>query len=165
MHNSKNMTEVRSFFAIDECPLTGSKSLHTTIELNQGQIICNFAHKEVLSHPNYLTHQIGVRFHIRSDSQFLHCINHSCEPNAFLDTKKRQLIALRKIEIGEELTYFYPSTEWSMLREFDCICQSNKCQGRIQGAAYLSLDVLSKYKLSEYIKHKLELRKPFTKAL
>jgi len=61
------------------------------------------------------------------------------------------LIALRNIEIGEEFTFFYPSTEWSMNRGFDCICQSENCLRYIQGAAHLPLNVLTKYKLSDYI--------------
>ena len=64
------------------------------------------------------------------------------------------VIALRNIEIGEEFTFFYPSTEWSMDRGFVCICQSENCLGYIQGYAHLPL-VLKKYKLSDYIRQKL----------
>lgn len=58
---------------------------------------------------------------------------------------------LKKIEINEAMTFFYPSTEWSMEQAFDCLCGSNKCLQKIQGAAYLSSDVLNNYRLSEHI--------------
>ncbi|MGK7904081.1 MAG: SET domain-containing protein-lysine N-methyltransferase [Hormoscilla sp.] len=61
------------------------------------------------------------------DPDFLQYINHSCAPNVFFDTSDLFLRALSKIEIGEELTFFYPSTEWSMDRQFDCLCQSKDC--------------------------------------
>ncbi|WP_287521727.1 SET domain-containing protein-lysine N-methyltransferase [Okeania sp. SIO2C2] len=89
------------------------------------------------------------------DPEFLQYINHSCNPNVFFDTQKKVVIALRNIEIGEEFTFFYPSTEWSMDRGFNCICQSENCLGYIQGSAHLPLNVLKKYKLSDYIRQKL----------
>ena len=67
------------------------------------------------------------------------------------------ITALRKIKKGEELTFFYPSTEWSMDRGFDCLCQSENCLGKIQGAAHLPIEVLKKYKLSQYIQQKLRI--------
>ena len=120
-----------------------------------GEVICKFGNKEILDRPNYLTVQIGDSQHIMLDPEYLHYINHSCSPNVFFDTENMVLIALRNIEIGEEFTFFYPSTEWSMDRGFDCICQSENCLGYIQGAAHLPLNVLTKYELSDYIKQKL----------
>ncbi|VDB93002.1 Bgt-4417-2, partial [Blumeria graminis f. sp. tritici] len=39
---------------------------------------------------------------------------------------------------GQELTFFYPSTEWSMDQPFDCDCRSQDCLGRISGARFLN---------------------------
>ena len=144
------------FAEIWECSITQNKSLHTTIEFQDEQIIANFRPKEILDRPNYLTVQIGDRQHIMLDPEFLQYINHSCNPNVFFDTKNMILISLRKIKIGEELTFFYPSKEWSMDRGFNCICQSENCLGNIQGAAHLPLNILTQYKLSQYIREKLE---------
>ena len=104
------------------------------------------------------------RQHIMLDPEFLQYINHSCDPNVFFDTENKKVIALKNIEKGEELTFFYPSTEWSMDQEFDCLCSSKNCLDKIQGAAHLPLDVLSQYKLSEYIQKKLELEPSVTKT-
>ncbi len=57
--------------------------------------------------------------------------NHSCEPNtafAGLD-----IIALRDIGPGEELTIDYATFCDSLLPAFDCHCGSPKCRGRIVG--------------------------------
>ncbi|MGB3509429.1 MAG: SET domain-containing methyltransferase [Microcoleaceae cyanobacterium] len=155
MPTAQTITKISWFAEIRECPTTGSKSLHATAEFRPGQIISDFSPKEVLNRPNYLTVQISVRQHIMLDPEFLQYINHSCAPNVFFDSKKMTVTALRNIKIGEEFTFFYPSTEWSMDRGFDCICQSEDCLGSIQGADHLPLEVLSKYQLSEYIEQRL----------
>jgi hypothetical protein len=158
------ITKVGTIAEIREKPETGNKSLHATIAFEPGQMIHHMGSKEVLESPNYLTVQISDRQHIMLDPEFLQYINHSCDPNVFFDTKKREVIALKNIETGEEFSFFYPSTEWSMDRGFDCLCQSNNCIDKIQGAAHLPLDVLSQYKLSEYIQKKLELEPSVTKT-
>ena len=154
--NTKN-TKVASFAEIRECLTTGSKFLHATVEFMSGEVITKFGAKEVLDRPNYLTLQIGDRQHIILDPEFLQYINHSCDPNVFFDPTNWVLTALRKIEIGEQMTFFYPSTEWSMDRGFDCLCQSEVCLGYIQGSAYLSRNILTEYKLSEYIAQKARI--------
>lgn len=153
----EKITKVGSIAEIWECQQTGNKSLHAAIEFTPGQVIQNFDSKEVLDQPNYLTVQIRDRQHIMLDPEFLQYINHSCDPNVFFDTQKMAVIAIKNIEVGEELTFFYPATEWSMKRAFDCLCQSENCLGYIKGAAHLPLDILIKNQLSEYIQSKLKL--------
>ena len=157
MKNPENITQAGSIAEIWECPNTGNKSLHSTTEFKSGQIISEFGSKEVLESPNYLTVQIGNRQHIMVDPEFLQYINHSCDPNILFDTKKMKVIALKDIEIGEEFTFFYPSTEWSMDVGFDCLCPSKNCLRIIKGAADLPPEILTKYKLSKYIQQKLKL--------
>ncbi len=157
MQVSEKITKIGSIAEIRESQTTGNKSLYATVEFKPGQVISNFGDQEILDRPNYLTVQISDSQHIMLDPEFLQYINHSCNPNVFFDTQKRVVIALRNIEIGEEFTFFYPSTEWSMDRGFDCICQSENCLGNIQGAAHLPLDILTKYKLSQYIENKLKV--------
>ena len=67
-----------------------------------------------------------------------------------------ELKTLRAIKVGEELNFFYPSTEWKMTEAFDCLCGSSECLGQIQGAAYLTYDNLTKYRLSKYILDKFQ---------
>ena len=100
---------------------------------------------------SYLTIQIGDAQHIAVEPEYLQFLNHSCDPNCFPDFEKGELIALKKIETGEELRYFYPSTEWSMDRPFLCNCESDRCLSMINGAKYLPIETLSKYQISSYI--------------
>jgi hypothetical protein len=60
-----------------------------------------------------------------------HYINHSCRPNAFMQTMGRRLIvlALRDIRAGEEITVDYVSTYHSDRKR--CGCGVPGCRGRI----------------------------------
>ncbi len=89
----------------------------------------------------------------------LRYINHSCQPNVVFDVDANVVRAIRPIAAGEEFTFFYPSTEWSMDEPFDCNCGAAVCLGRITGASQLSPEVLANYELSGVIRRKLAAAK------
>lgn len=59
-------------------------------------------------------------------------INHSCEPNAGLDGQIA-IVALTRIQPGEEVTIDYAMCDGSPYDEFDCACGSALCRGRVTG--------------------------------
>jgi SET domain-containing protein len=62
--------------------------------------------------------------------RLLGIVNHSCEPNCRLENYR--LISLHPIRKYEELTFDYADVKIPVLPlEFDCICGSPKCKGRI----------------------------------
>ena len=69
-----------------------------------------------------------------------------------------KLVALREIEYDEEMTFFYPSTEWQMTQPFNCYCGHVNCLGQIKGAAFLSEDVWKQYRLTDFIQQQLAKR-------
>jgi hypothetical protein len=84
----------------------------------------------------------GPNDHVELNSDLVY-INHSCEPNVAFDlsspdSSKWHIKALKRLEAGTYVTFFYPSTEWDMDQAFDCTCRAPNCLGRIQGAKYLS---------------------------
>ena len=92
--------------------------------------------------------QIALNEHAEPLPSYLRYLNHSCDPNLFVDVRAKQVITLRAIAAGDELTFFYPSTEWRMQSPFPCACGSAKCVGEIRGAAELPAGVLQRYRLS-----------------
>ena len=134
---------------------TNQQSLHSLVEFNPGDEIADFGAGTIQSQPSYLTVQTGANRHITLQPEFLQYINHSCSPNVFFDTHSMKLICLRPILIGEEMRFFYPSTEWDMAQPFVCNCGSSECQQLINGASHLSLETLSKYRLSKFINEQL----------
>ncbi|KAK4195305.1 hypothetical protein QBC40DRAFT_211696 [Triangularia verruculosa] len=84
--------------------------------------------------PTYATVQCGTDSHLNLNSDLLY-INHSCDPSLLFDTANLVVLAGPKgLRAGEELTFFYPSTEYAMAQPFDCFCGSIACKGRISGA-------------------------------
>ncbi len=134
---------------------TNQKSLNAVKVIESAELISFFNAKEAYKSPTYLTIQIGSNQHITLMPEFLQYVNHSCEPNVFFDTTLMQLIALKRIEIDEELRFFYPSSEWKMTQSFVCNCSASNCLQLIQGAAYLSSDVVKQYQFTDFIKQQL----------
>lgn len=136
----------------------GQRELHSLVAFKPGDIICTFGARETLDVPNYLTVQVGINKHILLAPEDLQYANHSCAPNFFFDTTTMQVIALENIHPGDELTFFYPSTEWDMAQPFQCFCGHPGCLGMIEGAAYLSEEAVKKYRLTDFIVRQLQLQ-------
>ncbi|SPQ27564.1 4c36e3c8-b16b-44bb-bbbe-9cfadd504ef7 [Thermothielavioides terrestris] len=112
----------------------------------------------VAAEPTYATVQIGRDKHLDLNSDLLY-INHSCEPSLIFDTANMVIIAGPKgLQPGDELTFFYPSTEWDMAQPFDCFCGAPTCRGRIAGARDMTRAQLDGMWLNGHIRELLEER-------
>jgi len=135
--------------------VTNNRSLFAKKDFNINEVISDFYWTEVFKEPNYLTVQIGENQHIELLPSFLECTNHSCNPNTFFDTDRRQLVCIKQIKKGDEITFFYPSAEWDMDRPFYCSCGSEQCIGYIAGAKYLTKMQQAHYRFTGFIQQKL----------
>ena len=84
-------------------------------------------------------------------------INHSCLPNCGM-RNATQLIAMREIAVGEELTYDYATSDTSDYDEFECACGSENCRGRVSGDDWKLPDLQSQYQnmFSPYVQRKIQ---------
>jgi hypothetical protein len=78
------------------------------------------------------TRQLQIGIHIY-DPRFCGLLEHSCDPNVFLDLSELWLWALKDIHSGERLTMDYAATEDKLLHQFACTCGSSHCRGWITG--------------------------------
>ena len=148
----KTVKETPSNFAeILQNNVTKQNSLHVIKSFKTRDVISKFSAATVAEIPTYLTVQTGVDEHITLQPTFLQYINHSCNPNIFFDTTKYELVALKDIEVGDELKFFYPSSEWDMTQNFECNCGSINCLQNIKGAAHIAKEILANYKLTDFI--------------
>jgi len=137
---------------------SGQHSTFSLVDFDPGDIVCDFSASAILQTPSYLTIQLNTNEHICLQPLFLQYINHSCSPNIFFDTTAFKVICIEPIKAGDELLYFYPSTEWDMAQPFQCVCGSVNCLGYIKGAYYLSKAKLRKYRLSDFISQQLKTK-------
>lgn len=136
--------------------LNNQNGLFATEFFIKGDIIINFGASKIVDTPNYLTVQIDEHKHIHLSPDYLQYINHSCDPNVLFNTTTMQLECLTNIEMGDELTFFYPATEWEIAQTFNCHCEKPTCIGLVQGAANVPSDILTKYILTDFIKSMLQ---------
>jgi len=134
---------------------TNQKALFAAVNFAPGDVICSFLANISQTYATYLTVQTGVDRHITLKPEFLQYINHSCEPTVFFNTTSMELVCLRDMQPGDEFTFFYPSTEWEMAQPFVCNCGSASCLQLINGASHLSVETLSKYKLTDFIRQQV----------
>jgi hypothetical protein len=126
------------------------KSLTTKRAHKKGEIICPIPSESLYDKPNRFTVQIGRDRHV--EVKELSSMNHSCNPNTFLDTTRMSVIAAQDVAAGEELTFFYPSTEWEMSSPFICLCGATNCIHVVAGARFLPLSTLENHFLNRHIR-------------
>lgn len=109
------------------------------------------------SRRSYATVQASKTADIDLNSDLVYC-NHSCDPSIVFDMKKMEARVGEKKDLkkGEDLTFFYPSTEWDMQQPFQCTCGAQACIGLIRGAKWMSKEQLGRYWLNEHVEELLK---------
>jgi hypothetical protein len=121
----------------------------------------------------YSTVQVSRTQHIELNCDFLFA-NHSCEPTVEFHVDSAQdaiaievRVAARRdpsgramgLHKGDELTFFYPSTEWEMAQPFECNCGKDTCKKWISGAKDMDSAKLHGLFLNRHIHELLEEQK------
>jgi SET domain-containing protein len=126
------------------------RSLITKQAYSKGEVICDIPTEKLFDRANRYTVQISQDKHTEVGK--LSALNHSCDPNVILDTEHLLMVARRDIEKGEELSFFYPSTEWEMDAPFICLCGAVNCIHVVAGARFLPLSTLENHYLNRHIR-------------
>eukprot|EP01091_Cochliopodium_minus_P016251 TRINITY_DN6031_c0_g1_i1.p1 TRINITY_DN6031_c0_g1~~TRINITY_DN6031_c0_g1_i1.p1 ORF type:complete len:500 (-),score=151.00 TRINITY_DN6031_c0_g1_i1:197-1696(-) len=71
-------------------------------------------------------------------------VNHSCDPNCWLEGL--DVVARREIKKGEEIEMDYSTFCGEGMKEFECDCKSKDCRKMIKGTDYLLTSLQLKYK-------------------
>lgn len=103
--------------------------LFTLMPFNEGGVIAEIT-GFLVKEPDETTIQLGHYQHLY-DPYFAENLNHSCDPN--IEINFPILVALRRIEVGEELRFDYEITEQSLVKPFKCRCGAENCRGLIEG--------------------------------
>jgi SET domain-containing protein len=71
-------------------------------------------------------------------------VNHSCDPNAWIEGHSA-LRARRRIAAGEEITFDYAMTDGCDYDEFECLCGSTLCRGKVTGTDWQLPELQERY--------------------
>jgi len=126
------------------------RSLIARQDFKRGDVIYQIPSEKVSDKPNRFTVQMSRDLHTEVGK--LSALNHSCDPNVILDMEHMLVIANRDIQTGDELSFFYPSTEWEMAAPFICLCGSPRCIHVVAGARFLPLSTLEHHYLNRHIR-------------
>lgn len=87
--------------------------------------------------------------------------NHSCDPNCGFGNSPVSLVAMRDIQIGEQMTFDYAMSECIEDLpgncDWDCLCGASCCRGKFRGADWRLPELWVKYKnyFSPYLRRKI----------
>lgn len=129
------------------------RTLVTKRAYKKGEVICPIPSENIMDKPNRFTVQIERDKHTHVGK--LAALNHSCDPNVILDTEDMLMFACKDIAKGEELFFFYPSTEWQMDAPFICLCGASNCIHVVAGARFLPLSTLEHHYLNPHIREEM----------
>lgn len=131
----------------EKTKVVSKNSFYTVIALTTIQAGETILHIEgtFTDHPSKYSIQISKNKHLLPyssdpDDPLSHWrfLNHSCDPNSFVDLIKMDVVALRTINKEEEVRFNYNLTEYDLATPFVCNCGEKNCLGEIKGFRYLS---------------------------
>lgn len=137
-----------------------SASARSLVALPAGAIFSKITTAIPAPQKTYTSVQTGPGLNIELCSDLVYC-NHSCSPSLEFDMSAFEVRVSRDrpLSVGDELTFFYPSTEWDMVQPFKCNCGSRNCLGVIAGSKDIDPSALSQYWLNPHVKELLETKK------
>ena len=95
---------------------------------------------EFVAEATKYTIQVDEGRHLVTEGNLGAFLNHSCEPNSLFVAEKLEIVALKPLEVGDEVTFNYLTSEWDMASPFQCQCGFQSCHGYIRGFRHLSSD-------------------------
>ena len=92
-------------------------------------------------------------------------VNHSCNPNAGL-SGQIGLVAMRDIQIGEEVCFDYAMCDTMPYDEFNCLCGASTCRGSVSGSDWQRPELQKKYAgyFSPHVQRRIDARRAEQKA-
>jgi len=143
---------------LDVVLANGRKGLFAVVSIEKGEILIDLKGERTLSSPTKRSLQIGQGKHAFGSEETVGYLNHSCDPNVFLDFSCLCVRALKDIPAGDEVTINYAATEYEMHDSFRCDCGSPACLRTIKGFKFLTREQQLKLKpyLAPYLLRKLD---------
>ena len=142
-------------------------SVVSRVALPRGSHLCYITTHTPTPKATWSSIQTGKYDHVELNNALLY-MNHSCEPTVELEVHSPdsntgrypegisgevRVSAARDLEVGDSLTFFYPSTEWITAKAFKCLCGAGKdvCIGEHLGSRELSKTVLDRYFVNRHV--------------
>ena len=123
-------------------PTKGEIGVFTLIPIPAGALIVPLL-GTVSNQASKRTIQIDDTVHLDESEHIVAGVNHSCDPNAYLDFSDLDRLCIRALEPipeGSEVTIDYCASEEELAEPFECWCGSGSCYGTVRGYAFLDFE-------------------------
>ena len=143
---------------LDVAMTHGKKGLFALVSIDRNEVLIDLNGENYFLSPTRRSLQIGEKRPVFGRDETVGYLNHSCEPNSFLEFSSLCVRALRDIQRGEEVKVNYAATEYEMHDSFSCDCGSSACLQMIRGFKFLTRDQQLELKpyLAPYLLKKLD---------
>ena len=86
-------------------------------------------------------------------------VNHSCDPNCGL-RGQIALVALRRLEPGEEICFDYAMSDGTPYDQFVCGCGAATCRGKVTGDDWQKPELWARYRghFSPYLQRRIDAK-------
>jgi len=162
-------------YLTDKCEVqnrdvTGGKAVYARDAIESGELVAVWSGRIVGADelddlpPEIRRHTVqveeGLYLASLSPNEAPDFINHSCEPNTGLDGQVA-IVALHRIQPGEEVTIDYAMCDGSSYDEFECECKSTLCRGRVTGEDWRNPTLWERYAghFSPYLERRIRALK------
>ncbi|KAL4796087.1 major facilitator superfamily domain-containing protein [Aspergillus venezuelensis] len=136
-----------------------SNSARSLVKLPPGALFAKISSATPTQERTYSSVATRKDTQIELNDDLVFC-NHSCTPSLIFDMKAMEVrVGEKGIKKGDELTFFYPSSEWTMAQPFVCAYGAEEYLGVIEGSKSIFKDVLARYWLNGHIEELREERK------
>ena len=153
--------DVSSLLHVDRSEVDFGSSAISMISLPPGPLFARITSATYSPRRSYSSVQATRDADIELNSDLVF-INHSCDPSLEFDMTRFEVrvVQHRPLHKGDELSFFYPSTEWDMAQPFDCGCGASDavCLKRITGAKTADESLPRRYWLNKHIEDLLAER-------
>lgn len=132
---------------------TAPDSLISKVDLPAGAYFTSITAATEVPAKRWSTVQVSKGKHVELNSALVY-MNHSCTPTLEIDTDMMEIRVSKEktLSAGDELSFFYPSTEFEMDKPFECLCGAGSdCLKTITGAARIDGQTLKKWFVNEHI--------------
>ncbi|KAJ5493480.1 hypothetical protein N7539_002226 [Penicillium diatomitis] len=145
----------------------GQLSTVSRVNAPRGSHLCYVRTQISVPESTWSSFQTSKSSHAEFNSALVY-MNHSCAPTVELEvfapdsrgeypngvSGELRVVQDRDLRVGDELTWFYPSTEFISPRPFECLCGAGKelCIGTQRGSNFLSEEVLSRYFINNHVR-------------
>ena len=123
----------------------------------KNELITNLDNLSILSSNNKYAITKNLSEYYDTETSVLQYTNHSCCPNMIITKQGSDFVANQDIKKGEMITFNYNTTEFEIIRPFDCLCKNNNCIGLVRGFKYLEeeqqIKLLDLYQCSPLIQN------------